>query len=306
MKQQTSSFDIRKELSPIKIWWMAARPRALVISFVTVGVGNCLAYAMTGEINAVIVFCTLFFSLFIQVGMHYINDALDFKKGVDSSHRIGFPKVTHLGLASPQAMLTGGLICLTISFLLGIPLVLKGGWPLIFLLLICIANGYLYTGGPLPLSYTGLGDLFAFVFFGLVGTVTTYYLQTGYIDHEAFLAGSQVGFLATVMTATNNLRDIRTDAYANKKTMAVRFGITFARLEITTLVLLPFVIGLAWISYGFPFSAFLPWLTLPLGFQTLKAIWITEPSAKYNQFFMSLIVLQVSFSLLLIIGYFIS
>lgn len=306
MRQQTSSFHVRTKINPVKIWWMAARPRALIISCVTVGLGNGLAYATTEHLNPVIVFCTLFFSLFIQVGMHYINDALDFKKGVDTSNRIGFPKVTHLGLASPQAMLRGGLICLIVAFLLGIPLIIKGGWPLIFLLCICVANGYLYTGGPLPLSYAGLGDFFAFLFFGLVGTVTTYYLQTGFIDAEALLTGSQVGCLATVMTATNNLRDIHTDAYANKKTMAVRFGITFARLEITILVLLPFLLGLIWFKYGYPFSALLPFLTFPLGLQTLKSIWMTEPSAKYNQFFMSLIVLQVSFSLLLTIGYFIS
>jgi 1,4-dihydroxy-2-naphthoate octaprenyltransferase len=296
----------KKEMNQIKIWWMASRPRALTISLITVGVGTLLARGMKGEVNWAIALFAWLFATFIQVGTHFINDALDFKKGVDSEERFGFPKVTQLGMVSPHYMLMGGFICLAIALLLGVPLAFQGGWPLILILLVCVANGYLYTGGPYPLSYSGFGDLFAFLFFGLVGTLTVYYLQTGYIDFPSVLAGTQVGLLATVMTALNNLRDIITDGQAGKWTLAVRFGKQFARIEITVLLLLPFLLGLSWIYFGYPFSAVLPFLCLPLANQVIRSIWVTEPSAVYNRFFMWCISLQVGFSLLLVLGFLIS
>ncbi len=293
----------QRETNFIAIWWMAARPKALAISCVTVAVGTLLAQSTIGFFSWTIALFALLFSIFIQIGTHFINDALDFEKGVDTTERLGFPKVTKLGLVSSRYMLVRGFSCLAIAFLCGIPLILQGGWPFLIILLVCVANGYLYTGGPMPLSYSGLGDLFAFLFYGLVGTLTVYSLQTGYIDSKVLLAGTQVGLLATVMTAINNLRDIVSDAKAHKRTLAVRFGKTFARIEISCLILTPFILSLLWIGFGYPFSAFLPYCTLPLASRILKSIWQTEPNSQYNQFFVSCIIFQVLFGFLLCIGY---
>lgn len=300
---KSSPIQENQPIDHMKVWWIASRPRVLAISVSTVSVGTALAYKMQGFIDWSLAGIALLFSLFIQIATHFINDALDFKKGVDTAQRIGFPKVTQLGLASPQYMLMSGYVCLGLAFLLGIPLVYHGGWPLIFILLVCVANGYLYTGGTYSLSYTGLGDLFAFLFFGLVGTGVVYYLQTGQMSLLVLLGGAQVGLLSSVITATNNLRDIVGDALANKRTVAVRFGKRVARLEITAMILLAFMLGMGWMSQGYTFSALLPSFMLPLALRIIKQIWTTEPSAKYNQILVMCVVLQFFFSLLLVISY---
>lgn len=301
-----SDLIMRKEWNQVKAWWIASRPRALLISLITVGVGTTLSYSVKGQINGMIALYALLFSIFIQIGTHYINDAFDFTSGVDTAERFGFPKVTQSGLIAPKYMLMGGFICLAIALLLGVPLLVHGGWPLAVVLIICVLNGYFYTGGPVPLSYSGLGDLFAFLFFGVIGTLVVYYLQTEFLDGMALLAGVQVGLLATMMTAINNLRDIKSDAQANKRTLAVRFGKTFARAEITGLAFLPFILGLGWLYMGYYLSAFLPILTWPLACKLVTSIWTTEPGPHYNQLFTWGLLFQFLFCLLLSTGYLIT
>ena len=170
------------------------------------------------------------------------------------------------------------------------------------ILLASIASGYFYTGGPLPLAYTGLSDLFILIFFGWVSTCTVYFLQTGQVTFLSFLAGTQIGLLAIVPHSINHLRDRLSDAKVNKRTLAVRFGPQFVRLEIAFVSLLPFILGFIWINEGALWGGLLPFLILPVIINNLRAIWKIEPSLQYNDFLAKSALCQLAFGVLLAIG----
>lgn len=284
----------------VKVWIMAARPRTLTASVIPILAGTVLA---TGQINWFIACMTMLSAVLIQIGINLINDALDFQRGADNEHRIGFKRVTQQGLLTPQQVLRGGFLCFVLSLVVGIPLIMQGGWVVLFVLLTCIILGYFYTGGPFPLAYHGLGEPFVLVFFGWVCTATAYFMQTGTVDYKPLLAGTQIGLLAVAMIAMNNLRDIKGDAQVNKRTLAVLFGVTFARLEISVTALLPFLLGLFWFLLGRDLAALLPFLALPAVYRNLRSIWQYDPSPIYNRFFVQSALIHLLFGLLLIVGY---
>lgn len=216
---------------------LAARPKTLSASVVPVLVGTALAWP---NIHWVSFACALFGAVFIQIGTNLVNDALDFKRGADTAERLGPLRVTQAGLLSADAVLRGAYICLFLAALFGIPLIIRGGWPLLVIGLTSIAAAYAYTGGPYPLAYHGLGELFVLIFFGIVAVGGSYYVQTLRIDRTAIIAGFAVGCLAVVLLAINNLRDVDSDRASNKKTLVVLFGVAFGRAEIVTCALVPF------------------------------------------------------------------
>jgi 1,4-dihydroxy-2-naphthoate octaprenyltransferase len=287
----------------LKIWMLAARPKTLTAGVIPVTIGIVLAGKATGEWNWFIAALTLSCSVLIQIGINLINDGLDFKKGADNNLRIGFIRVTQSGLISLQSILRGGWLCFALATLIGIPLMLHGGWPLSLMLSASIIFGYLYTGGPFPLAYHGLGDIFAFAFFGIFTTTIAYYLQTGTVDYAPVLAGTQIGLLATAMIGINNFRDIKSDAHVKKRTLAVIWGATFARIEITVVSFTPFVLGLLWGKLGNPYAAIYPCLMLPITFANIKAIWIFDPSPLYNQLFARSAFIHAMFGALLALGF---
>jgi 1,4-dihydroxy-2-naphthoate octaprenyltransferase len=220
-------------------WVLAARPKTLAAAVVPVLVGFSLArfahwpsfvFALLGAI-------------FIQIGTNYVNDALDFRKGADTHERLGPLRVTQAGLLSADAVLRGAIVCFVLAAMCGVPLILRGGWPIAVIGVTSIAAAYAYTGGPYPLAYHGLGELFVMVFFGIVAVSGTYYLQVLRFDRDALLAGIACGALAIVLLAINNLRDIDNDRASNKRTLAARFGRGFARVEIAVMALLPFALA---------------------------------------------------------------
>lgn len=290
------------KISPFKAWVLASRPKTLPISFPPIIVAAALAKQEMVNLNGLILVCALLFSLAVQIGTNLINDALDFKKGTDTPERLGFQRMTQGGFLSFKEVLFGGFFCFTLALLFGIPLISVGGWPIFMVLILCVICGYLYTGGPYPLAYTGMSDLFVLIFYGWVGTCVVYYLQTASVSFSCFLAATQIGLFAVVPLAINNLRDIHQDVRANKKSLAVRFGIAFARWEITLCSLLPFVLGLFWFYQGSLFMAFLPFCCLPLVSYNVKAIWVTEPSRLFNEFFARSALSGLFFSLLLALG----
>jgi 1,4-dihydroxy-2-naphthoate octaprenyltransferase len=219
-------------------WILAARPKTLAAAVVPVLVGFSLArfahwpsfvFALGG-------------ALFIQIGTNFVNDALDFRKGADTHERLGPLRVTQAGLLSADAVLRGAYVCFALAGLCGVPLVMRGGWPLVVIGVTSIVAAYAYTGGPYPLAYHGLGELFVMVFFGVVAVGGTVYLQRLRVDRDALLAGVACGALAIVLLAINNLRDLANDRASNKRTMAARFGPTFARAEVAVMALLPFAL----------------------------------------------------------------
>lgn len=278
---------------------LAMRPKTLTAAVVPVFVGTMIAVGQEIAIAWSIVCFALLSALCIQIGTNFINDALDFKKGADTDTRLGPMRVTQSGLLSMQQVIIVGLGFFFLALLFGIPLIQRGGNPIAILLVISVLCGYLYTGGPKPLAYNGFGDLFVFLFFGLISTSAMYYLQAGNLDSKPILAGAQVGLLATVLIAVNNLRDISGDAKVNKKTLAVRFGKRFARWEITLLILIPFFLSVFWWSFNDNLAALLPWFSFPLGYKLIGCIWKTEPSPIYNHFLVQAAALHLIFGLLL-------
>lgn len=219
-------------------WLLAARPKTLAAAVVPVLVGTSLAGVRHWPSFAF----ALLGAVFIQIGTNFVNDALDFKKGADTHERLGPLRVTQAGLLSAEAVMRGAAVCFALAAACGVPLIVRGGWPILAIGLASIAAAYAYTGGPYPLAYNGLGELFVMIFFGIVAVGGSYYLQRLTIDRDALLAGVACGALAIVLLAINNLRDIENDRASNKRTMAARFGRGFARVEIAVMALLPFAL----------------------------------------------------------------
>lgn len=301
MPHINDSLALQEKKGSLKAWFLASRPRTLSISFVPLVVGTILASHQVEHLNWLLLL-SLFLSVpWIQIGMNLVNDALDFKVGEKSGKKI---KLQRDELLSPKQFLMGGYVCFALTLFFGIPLILAGGWFFAFLLILSIALGYLYTGGPVPLSYTGISESFILIFYGWVSTCAAYYLQTGKLNMASFLAGTQLGLLAIVPHAINNLRDYLADGLVHKKTLAVRFGPYFARWEITLCSLIPFALNLLWIEISTIWMAVLPFLVLPLIVRNLRAIWQLEPGPQYNQFLAKSAIGQLLFGCFLAFGSF--
>lgn len=230
-------------------WLLAARPKTLSAAVVPVLIGSALAAHEPTAISWWMFFFALAGALLIQIATNFINDALDFKKGADTSERLGPIRVTAAGLISAESVMHAAWICLGLAALCGIPLLYRGGWPMLLIGLASIAAAYAYTGGPYPLAYHGMGELFVVIFFGFIAVGGTFYAHSLQWTQSALLAGFAAGSLATVLLVINNLRDIEGDRRSNKRTLAVRFGEGFARAEAVFFTLAPFVAvaAIAWI-----------------------------------------------------------
>lgn len=291
-------------MNQLRFWLLAARPKTLTAAVVPILVGSALPVAMGRPVQTALAICALLASLFIQIATNLVNDVMDFKKGADTETRLGPQRVTQSAVFKPEAVQKAAYLCFGIAILFGIPLVLKGGLPILAIGVFSLIAGYAYTGGPFPLAYKGLGDLFVIIFFGLIAVSGMYYLHTGEWSELSFYAGLQVGLLCAVLIAINNLRDVAGDSLVGKKTLPVRFGKTFARIEIASFCLFPFLMGGFWWSQGHYLAAWLPFLTLPLGLVIAKRVMETEPSAIYNQFLAMSGALHLSFGLLLALGFY--
>jgi 1,4-dihydroxy-2-naphthoate octaprenyltransferase len=285
-----------------KLWWLTARPKVLTQSVTPVLAATLLAYSTGKPIQWTLPFFALLAALFVQIGSHFINDALDFEKGADTKTRVGPIRPLQMGLLSVRHVYIGGLICLAAALIAGIPLMLAGGWPLVLALAVSASMAYFYTGGPFPLAYTGLSDLFVFLFYGLCCTISVYYALVLEVNATAILLGSQLGLLSMIMLIVANLRDVQDDTKAQKRTLAVRFGATFSRTQLTMAVLVPFALNIFWWSFGYYFSALLPFLALPFAAKLLFNVWTHEPGPLYNKFLVIAGLLNLSFALLLSLG----
>ena len=223
-------------------WLLAARPKTLSAAVAPVLMATALALRDAGNVPSAYAGLALAGAVLIQIATNYINDALDFRRGADTAGRLGPTRVSQAGLLSDKAVLRGAYACFLLATACGVPLILRGGWPILMIGLTSIAAAYAYTGGPWPLAYHGLGELFVVVFFGIVAVGGTYWVLTLQYGTDVFLTGLAIGSLAVVILAINNLRDLPTDRTAGKRTMAVRMGERGARLEIVAFTLLPYLI----------------------------------------------------------------
>ena len=206
----------------IHYWLMAIRPRTLPAGAAPVVLGLGLAWEKSVCVWAAL--ATLFCCILMQVGANLVNDYFDYVHGVDDRDRLGPDRMTQKGLIAPHHMRAGIVICFGLAVLLGAALVLRGGWPIAGIGLISIVAAYLYTGGPLPLSYLGMGEVLAFIFFGPIAVGGTYYLQTLEVSPHVLLAGLGPGFLSAMLMSVNNLRDTASDTRTGKRTVAVMIG----------------------------------------------------------------------------------
>jgi 1,4-dihydroxy-2-naphthoate octaprenyltransferase len=244
-------------------WILAARPRTLVTSFVPVLVGAAIAGA-AGRLSILPVLVALASALCIQIGTNFANDVFDAEKGADREDRLGPARTVSSGLLRPEAMRRAIVAVFGLAVLLGGYLVASAGWPIVAIGLVSILSGLAYTGGPYPLGYHGLGDVFVFVFFGPVAVCGTSLVASGSVPAEAAWASVPVGALATCLLVVNNVRDRETDVLAQKRTLAVRFGRVAAEREDLALLAASYLVplGLA-VSLRSPI-VLLPLLTLPL------------------------------------------
>lgn len=217
-------------MKALGVWLLAARPKTLWAGVAPVLMGMAMAQA-DGVFHAGAALAALAGSILIQIGTNYANDYFDFVKGTDTAARIGPTRATQAGLVTPRQMLGATVIVFALAVLVGVYLVLRGGMPIVLIGVLSILCGVLYTGGPFPLGYLGLGDIFVLIFFGPVALAGTYYVQALRWDAASLVAGLAPGLFSVAILTVNNLRDMDTDVLSGKKTLAVRFGRTFARIE---------------------------------------------------------------------------
>ncbi|MBO6573675.1 1,4-dihydroxy-2-naphthoate polyprenyltransferase [bacterium] len=269
--------------SNLKIWVEAARPKTLAAAFVPVLVGATIAYQHE-LINWMATTVALICAFLIQIGTNFANDYFDFVKGADTEERIGFERATAKGLISPKTMLNATFICMALAFVFGLYLVWIGGTVVLIIGLLSLLFGVLYTGGPFPLGYNGLGDLFVFIFFGIVAVMTTYYVNALAWSMDTFWASLAVGALCTNILVVNNLRDVEQDKIAGKKTLGVLFGETMLKVEYTFMLMLAFAIPPHfYYQLGYGEWIFLPFLILPVALLHTKTIWTETEKRNLNQ-----------------------
>lgn len=250
----------------LRAWVIGARPQTLQAAVAPVLVGTAMAH-WQGVDRFLPALAALVAALLIQIGTNLANDYFDFRKGTDTEARVGPTRVVQSGMLAPGAVLRGTVVVLAAATLVGIYLVAVGGVPILLVGLAAVACAILYTGGPFPLAYHGLGDPFAFVFFGPVAVAGTYWVQALAFRPDLLLAGAGVGALITAILVVNNLRDREQDAASGKRTLAVSLGVRGSRAEFVALVAAAMAVPLlGWTYLGWP-----PWTLLALGSAALLA-----------------------------------
>lgn len=252
--------------TPRQAWILASRPQTLTVSVAPVLLGAALA-SEAGPLHIPALLAALLGAICIQIGTNLFNDYADFGKGADGADRLGPPRACANGWLEPRQVLIATWISFAIAFAAGVYLTVVAGWPVVIIGIASLACGLAYTGGPWPLAYVGIADLFVFVFFGLVAVGGTYFVLAGSLSVAAVAGGAALGCLATAVLAVNNLRDRDGDAKVGKRTLAVRYGVAFARGQYVALValaaLLVVVVALFVPGAGFGWLAPLvlaPWL----------------------------------------------
>lgn len=284
-------------------WWLAIRPGTLSVSVAPVLAGSALAWSEAGQYFPAPFVAALAAALLIQIGTNLHNDVGDFERGADSGDRLGPPRATASGWLAARDVRRAALLSFAAAFAIGLYLVWHGGWPILAIGVLSIASGLAYTGGPRPIAYGALGEVFVWLFFGLGAVMGSYYLQAGGVSWSAFLAANALGALAAAVMVANNARDLESDRRAGKNTLAVRIGRDGARVEYAVLLVLPYALLLPLgLLASRAWTMALPLATLPW------ALWLVarfrrEPTGPgYNQLLAQTAQLQLTFALLLSIA----
>lgn len=253
-------------------WGLAVRLRTLPAAAAGVVTGSALAWR-DGFFRLDAVLACLLTALLLQIGSNLANDVFDYERGTDTPDRVGPVRVTQAGLLSPSQVKFGMFLVFGLAALLGLYLAWLGGWPIVLVGLAAIVSAIAYTGGPFPLGYYGLGDLFVFIFFGLASVAGTYYVQAKTISAAAWWMAVPPGLIITAILVVNNLRDLESDRKAGKHTLAVMFGERISKMEYLICMIAAYlVIPLAVLLDLVPWTSLLTWLSLPLAIKTAATV----------------------------------
>jgi 1,4-dihydroxy-2-naphthoate octaprenyltransferase len=255
----------------LRAWVLACRPATLTAALAPVLVGTAAAYA-AGAARLGPALAALAGALLIQIGTNLANDVFDFEKGADTAARLGPVRATQAGLLTPAAVRRGMCSAMALATAIGVYLVYTAGWPIVAIGLASVAAGIAYTAGPYPLGYHGLGDVFVFLFFGLVAVAGTAFAQAGFVPASAWLGAVGVGAIATAVLVVNNLRDRETDAVAGKRTLVVRFGRRAGIVEYAALLALAHLAPVAAALLTARMWLLLPAATLPLAVMLVRGV----------------------------------
>jgi 1,4-dihydroxy-2-naphthoate octaprenyltransferase len=288
--------------SGMRIWLMAARVRTLPAAVAPVLVGTALAgYAHV--FHPLRFLAALIGAVFIQIGTNLSNDYSDARRGADSEDRLGPVRVTAGGLVPPRQVLIATYITFGVAVLAGIYLIAVAGWELLLVGAASILAGVLYTGGPKPYGYEGLGELFVFLFFGIVAVAGSYFVQVKHLDWEAFALAVPVGLIASAILVVNNFRDIDTDRRAGKRTLAVRLGRERTRVLYAVMIYGAYVLTpVTWLFGPLTAWVLLPWLTLVGAAAVVRTVRNHTDGASLNQALAQTGILQLAFCMMLSAG----
>ena len=290
-------------MSPFRIWVMAARPRTLPAAIAPVLVGTACAYFFTEDVRWLALAAALLGSILIQIGTNLANDYSDAKRGADAADRLGPVRVTSAGLIAPKRVLHATWIAFALASLAGVYLATVAGPEIIVVGVLSIAAGVLYTGGPRPYGYAGMGELFVFLFFGLVAVNGSYYVQLEELDCLPLLLSVSVGFLSTAILVVNNIRDLETDTRAGKRTLAVRLGRERTRTLYLALLVGAFVVVPLAVALGDgPALALISMGAVPLALSPLRAVRTRTDGPSLNGALAGTGALLGAFSVLLSLG----
>jgi len=257
---------------PVEVWILAARPKTLPAAFAPVLVGTAVAW-VAGGFRAGPATAAALGALLLQIGSNLANDVFDFERGADREGRTGPLRVTQAGLLTPSQVRAGMAIVFGLALLVGIYLTIEAGWPVIVIGLAAIAAAIAYTGGPFPLGYNGLGELFVMIFFGFAAVCGTAFVQATYVPAAAWPAGFAAGCLATAILVVNNVRDIDQDRESGKRTLPVRFGRPWGVAEFVVLVALAYLVPLLLVlTDRATISLLLVLLSVPLALPLVRSL----------------------------------
>lgn len=281
-------------------WWLALRPKTLSVSFAPVLVGTAVAYAETGDLFVGPALLALLSAVLIQIGTNLHNDVSDFERGADTPERLGPPRATAMGWLPAAAVRRAAWLAFALAFVFGILLVVRGGWPIVFIGLASLTAGWAYTGGPRPIAYTPLGELFVMVFFGLAAVGGSYYLQTLALSLPALLAALMLGAFAAAVISVNNTRDVETDGRVGKCTLAVVLGRRGMNRVYVAELLLPFVLlPVLAATLGRGWWLALPCVLVGVALQLARRFLAMPVGTGFNALLGETARLQAAFSLLL-------
>jgi 1,4-dihydroxy-2-naphthoate polyprenyltransferase len=288
--------------SKMDAWKLAARPRTLPAAIAPVVLGSAMAIC-DKQFAWLPAAAALMVALLLQIGVNLANDYFDYVKGIDTEDRLGPARVTQSGLIPAKQVKSAMLLTMGISLLPGVFLLFVGGWPVLLTGIACICAALAYSGGPFPLASHGLGDLFVFIFFGLVAVCGTYYVQALHLTRMVLLMGVIEGLLITAILVVNNLRDIQSDRRTGKRTLAVIIGERGCRIEYLLLLGVAYAIPVVlWLDGRSSAWVILPIVSLPPALSLMRRVWSGSGGVILNQALAATAKLALIYSLLLSIG----